>query len=342
MRKITIADVAKKSGVSTGTVSAVINGKNSVKPQTRDRVLSIMKELNFRPMGRARNLKQVDQEKSIGLIIKDLNNPFYTSVAMGVKEYANEKGYVLFITSTQNNHEYEEKFSQLYTMKDIKGAIIASVLEGNAEIEHLFKLKRINYPFVLLENVKGINANVVSIDNIKAIKTAVKYLIDSGHTNIVHFAGPQNASHTHERIEGFRQAFSESRLIYHKELIVTAGAHFEEGYEKCIEYFTSKSHDEYPTAIVCFNDLQALGILAALSHLNIRVPDDISVVGNDDIYFAKMYPIPLTTIRAPMHELGKKAAEILINAIESETAVDIQKVIFDAEFIVRESTKVLN
>jgi DNA-binding LacI/PurR family transcriptional regulator len=215
-------------------------------------------------------------------------------------------------------------------------------VEGTAEIEHLFKLKMINYPFVLLEDVKGIQANVVAIDNKKAIERAVKYLIDSGHTKIVHFAGPPQSSHTQERMEGFRYAFSESTLVFHKDMIISVGSHFEECYDKTLEYFKNRNRDNYPTAIVCFNDQQALAVMLVLKELNIRVPDDISIIGNDDIYYAKMYPIPLTTIRAPQQEIGIMAAEILIRNIESSTIIPIERVILETEFIVRQSSKVLN
>jgi DNA-binding LacI/PurR family transcriptional regulator len=342
MKKITIEDVAKRAGVSKGTVSAVINAKNTVKSATRDHILAIMKELNFRPKGVARNLKNGNQEKTIGIIIKDLNYPFYTSIATGAREYANSKGYSVFVTTSENDHECEKKFSHLFTAKDIKGTIIAPIVEGTAEIEHLFKLKMINYPFVLLEDVKGIQANVVAIDNIKAIKKAVKYLIQSGHTKIVHFAGPQQSSHTQERIEGFRHAFSESTLVFNKEMIVSVGSHYEESFAKTVEYFKNKNQEDYPTAIVCFNDQQALAVMSALKSINIAVPDDISIVGNDDIYYAKIYPVPLTTIRAPQEEIGRRAAEILIRNIESSTLLTNERVVLETEFIIRESTKVLN
>lgn len=342
MKKVTIVDVAKKAGVSKGTVSAVINAKNSVKPATRDRILSVMKELNFRPKGVARNLKNGAQDKSIGIIIKDLNYPFYTSIAYGAKLYANTKGYSVIITSSENDHESEKKFSHLFSTKDIKGTIIAPIVEGASEIEHLFKLKMINYPFVLLEDVKGIQANVVAIDNLKAIKKAVKYLIDSGHTKIVHFAGPMQSSHTQERIEGFRHAFSESPLVFSKEMIVPIGSLYEESFAGTIAYFKHKKREDYPTAIVCFNDQQALAVMTALQQLNIRVPDDISIVGNDDIYYAQIYPVPLTTIRAPMQEIGRRAAEILIRNIESSSLLPPEKVVLPTEFIIRKSTKALN
>lgn len=342
MKKVTIVDVAKRAGVSKGTVSAVINAKNTVRPGTRDHILEVMKELNFRPKGVARILKNGNQFKSIGIIIKDLNYPFYTSIATGVKEYANSKGYSVVVTSSENDHECEKKFSHLFSTKDIKGTIIAPIVEGTSEIEHLFKLKMINYPFVLLEDVKGIQANVVAIDNSRAIKKAVKYLIESGHSKIVHFAGPPQSSHTQERIEGFRHAFSESPLIFHKDMIVSVGSVYEESFGKTIHYFEGRKREDYPTAIVCFNDQQALGVMMALRELNIRVPEDISIIGNDDIYYARIYPVPLTTIKAPQHEIGRKAAEILIRNIESHKLLPVEKVVLDTEFVIRESSKVLN
>jgi len=341
MKRMTIVDVANKAGVSKGTVSAVINGKNSVKPETREHILSIMKEMNYRPKDVARNLKNGNHDKSIGIIIKDLNYPFYTSIATGVKEYANNNCYSVFITSSENDHESEKRFSHLFSTKSVKGTIIAPIVEGTAEIEHLFKLKMINYPFVLLEDVKGIQANVVAIDNLKAIKKAVKYLMESGHTKIVHFAGPPQSSHTQERIEGFRHAFSESPLVFSKNMIVSVGSNYEDSFTRTIDYFKHLNRADYPTAIVCFNDQQALGVMMALRELEIKVPDDISIVGNDDIYYAKIYPVPLTTIRAPQHEIGTKAAEILIKNIESPTQLPVERVVLDTEFIVRASTKVL-
>ncbi len=341
MKKITIEDVAKRAGVTKGTVSAVINSRNVVKPETRDSVLNSMRELNFRPKGVARNLKNGNQYKSIGIIIKDLNYPFYTSIATGVKEYANSKGYSVIVASSENEHKSEQNFSHLFSAKDVKGAIIAPIVEGKSERENLFKLKMINYPFVLLEDVKGIQANIVAIDNIKAMKKAVKYLIETGHTKIIHFAGPQQSTHTQERIDGFRHAFSESPLVFSKDMIVSVGSKYEISFQKTIEYFQNKKRKDYPTAIVCFNDQQALGVMNALIKLKIKIPDEISIIGNDDIYYANIYPVPLTSIRAPQNEIGKKAAEILIKNIESSKILPIEKIYLKTEFILRQSSKIL-
>ncbi len=341
MKKITIEDVAKRAGVSKGTVSAVMNARTTVKTETRDHVLEVMKELHFRPQGIARNLRSGYQDKCIGIIIKDVNYPFYTAIATGVRDYANSRGYSLLITSSENNHQSEKRFSQLFAAKDIKGAIIAPLVDGTAEIEHLFKLKMINYPFVLLEDVRGIQANVVTIDNSNAIKKAVKYLMDCGHSRIVHFAGPPSSSHTEERIEGFRHAFSESTLAFKEDMIVSIGSRQEESYGNTLDYFRKRPRNKYPTAIVCFNDQQALAILTALKELNIRVPDDISIIGNDDISYAKIYPVPLTTIRAPQREIGQRAAELLIRNIESSKLLPVERVVLETELIARESTRAI-
>lgn len=342
MKIITIADVAKRAGVSKSTVSCVINAKKNVKPITRNHVLNVMKELHFRPKGIARNLKNKVSAKSIGIIIKDLQYPFYYSIAHGAKQYAKSKGYSLFIVSSDDEQVEEQNLSHLFSLLGIQGAIIAPIIEEDTEIEHLLNLKMLNYPFVLLGDVNGIQANVVAIDNNKAISRVVKYLFDSGHKKIVHFAGATNASHTQERIDAFKKAFSERELVYSENMVVSIGSFYEESFSNSMKYFKITKKKDFPTAIICFNDMQALAVMAVLGELNINVPKDISIIGNDDISYADIYKIPLSTIRAPQHEIGKRAAEILIKNIESQTILAIEKVLLDTELIIRESSRVLN
>lgn len=339
MKKITLKDVAIKAGVSEGTVSAVINMRHTVNKKTRDNVFNAMKALNYKPKVFTKVKKINSTEKCIGLIIKDINYPFYTAIASGMKEYANKKGYSVIISSSMNNHESEKQLSNLFLSKGIKGIVIAPIVEGDAEIEHLFKLKMINFPFVLLEDVQGIHANVVTIDNMSSIKKAVDYLIENGHSRIVHFAGPTSSTHSIERIEGFRLAFSEHSQVFKKEMVVEMGSDHEICFSKTKKYFKSLKKSEYPTAIVCFNDLQALAVILALKELEIKVPDEVSVIGNDDIYYAQIYPVPLTTMRAPQINIGIKAAEILIENIESSTEIPNYHVDFDSDLIIRDSTK---
>jgi LacI family transcriptional regulator len=340
-RKITISDVAKRAKVSKGTVSAVINGKTNVKSSTRDHILEVMKEMNYRPKGTARNLRGEQADKSIGLILKDINYPFYTAIAAGAKEYARSKGYDVVVASSDDDVENEKRLTRLFAAKDIKGVIIAPVVAGTAEFEHLFMLKMVNYPFVLLEDVQGIQANVVAIDNIRAVKRAVKHLIENGHKRIVHFAGPHQSSHTLERIEGFRYAFSESPLVFRADNIIYVGSHYDDAYQNTHKFFSGLKREDYPTAIVCFNDHQALAVMTALGELQIKIPEEISLVGIDDIYYAQVYPVPLTTIRAPQREIGMRSAEILIRNIESTHLLPVERDVLETEFIIRESTRSL-
>jgi DNA-binding LacI/PurR family transcriptional regulator len=124
-------------------------------------------------------------------------------------------------------------------------------------------------------------------------------------------------------------------------MIVHVGSNYDEAFRKTKDYFKNKNKKDYPTAIVCFNDMQALAVMAVLKELDIKIPEDISIIGNDDIYYAKIYPVPLTTISAPQHEIGKKAAEILIRNIEAPKLIPVERVVFETEFVIRESTKVL-
>ena len=342
IKNITIRDVAEKAGVSTRTVSKVLNAKTNVKPETRDRIIKVMRESRLRPIRVVRNYRKGIMGKSIGIIIKDLDYPFYLTIASGAREYANGKGYTVIISSSEDNHESEKKLSYLFSTNNIDGMIIAPALEETTEIEHLFKLKMFNYPFVLLEDIKGIQANTVAIDNVNGVKQAVKYLIKNGHTKIVYFTGLPQSSQFQERIEGFRHAFSESTLVFNNEMIVPIGSHYDESFSNTIKYFKNKKKKKYPSAIVCFNDNQALAVIDALKEMKIKVPDDISIIGNDDVYYAKKYPLPLTTIRTPLNEMGMKAAEILIRNIESPKILPNERVIFETEFIIRESTKSLS
>ena len=341
-RRVTIKDVAKKAGVSIGTVSAVINNRPSVRSHTRNLVLDTMKHLNFRPRGQAQTLKRQYTEKCIGLIVRKIDHPFYSALATGVKHFANKNGYLVYIASSESQPESEQDIARSFVSKGVSGAIIAPALDGTVEIDHLFRLKMINFPFVMLEDIQGIQVNVVSINNSEAITEAVNYLIDCGHTNIIHFTGPDNDSHTFERINFFRQVFSETHLVLRRDAIVPCGGDFIDGYRSGIDYFHNIAKKKLPIAVICFNDMVAFGLISALKELKLRIPDQVAVIGIDDIDFARHWTPSLTTIGTSLLEMGEKAAEMLISIIESETTPPIKKIDLRAKLIIRETTCVLN
>lgn len=337
MSNVTIHDVASRAGVSIGTVSAVINRKSSVGRETRRKVQEAISELNYRPSAAARRRLQPSSEKSIGLVIKEVQNPYFADIIIGVQQAAKDHGYGVLVVSSERTYDLEQQLVELLVAKDVEGLIINPLLDEESDLSHLFELKRRNIPLVLLESVRGIQASMVDVDNVAASKGAVMYLIDRGHKRIVHFAGPRYSMHSDERIEGVRRAFSSQRLVFDDHDIVHAGARLEDGYRAGLEFFRDRNEDR-PTAVTCYNDLVALGLIRALGELDLRVPEDVSVIGYDDIEMASYASLPLTTVRVPKREMGQQAAEILIRHIEALDAGHVEKHCLDAELIERRST----
>jgi len=224
--------------------------------------------------------------------------------------------------------------------QEIDGLIITPIMNDDADLSHIFELKRHNVPFVLLEDVRGIRASLVDVDNVKASAEAVSYLIRSGHSRIVHFAGPEYSKHSEERAEGMRRAFSESHLVYDESVIVRAGDSPEDGYRTGLEYFGARRGD-HPTAVTCYNDLVAVGLLRALRELGIGVPEEVSVIGFDDLRILDFFPIRLTSVHVPKYEMGRRAAEILIRQMESKQELSAEKVALEAKLMIRDSTRAL-
>jgi LacI family transcriptional regulator len=337
--RATITDVAREAGVSKATVSAVLNDAGSVKDTTRARVLEAIERLNYRPSQHAGHVR-TREGKSLGIIVKEIDNPYYAEVVLGARSRAEENGYSLVILSSEGDYGAERRAVELLRAKHIDGLIATPVLDEQADLSHFFELKRHNFPFVLLEAVRGVLASLVDIDNADASRRAVEHLIALGHTRIVHFAGPGYSMHTHERIDGVRRACSASRLIFSDDDIIPAGAHLEGGYRAGLACF--KEGDGVrgrPTAVTCYNDLVAVGLCRALRELGLRVPEDVSVVGFDDIPLAEFLHVPLTTMRVPKFRMGQVAADLLITHVESRTVVTVQKAYLEAQLVVRGSTR---
>jgi LacI family transcriptional regulator/LacI family repressor for deo operon, udp, cdd, tsx, nupC, and nupG len=223
----------------------------------------------------------------------------------------------------------------------VDGLIINPLQDDEMDLSHLFEIRRRNIPLVMLESIRGLQASMVDVDNVAASRAAVEHLISGGHTRIIHFSGPPYSMHSDERIEGVRRAFSAQHLAFKDDDVVHVGARLEDGYAVGLEYFRDLSESERPTAVTCYNDLVAIGLIRALTELGLKVPDDISIIGYDDIDMATYGPIPLTTVRVPKKEMGRRSAQILIQHVEAHDAGTIEKVFLEPKMIVRESTRVI-
>jgi len=336
-KRPTISDVAQQAGVSKATVSAVLNDKGTVNQSTRDRVLEVITRLNYRPSSLARRTG-ADRAKSIGLLIKESHNPFYAEIITAARRRANADGYTLLVASSEGEYDSERRIFELLRAKDVDGILVNPVFDENADLSPLFELKRRNFPLVLLEEIKGVRASLVDIDNVNATRLAAKHLIDLGHTRIAHFAGPHYSIQSEQRAAGLRRAFSESSLMFRDQMVVRAGARLEDGYRTGLEFFRTVPIEDRPTAVICFNDLVAIGLLRALRELNLAVPGEVSVVGHDDIDLLSYLPLGLTTVHIPKRAMAEVATDLLIRHIESREPLAPRRVVVDARLVVREST----
>ena len=222
-KRATITDVANHAGVSKATVSTVINASGPVRDATRDRVVAAVELLDYRPgapslrgAARARGSAAARMPRSLGLLIKEADNPYYAAIVAGARATADAHGYTLLVASSEGGYDAERRAVELLHAYEVDGLMVTPVLDQDADLSHLFELKRRQYPFVLLEDVRGVPASLVDVDNGQAACTAAEHLIALGHTRIVHFAGPAYSSHTLERLNGVRRACSASAPDLHR------------------------------------------------------------------------------------------------------------------------------
>ncbi|MFW6377867.1 MAG: LacI family DNA-binding transcriptional regulator [Bacillota bacterium] len=307
---ITIKDIAKKSGVSVTTVSRVLNEKPDVNDQTRAKVLKIIEESNYRPNGMARSLV-INQTYSIGLIIPDINNPYFPEVARGVEDQAQDSSYSVIFSSTDNKLEREKDVIDLMLHKRVDGLIVSLSLANRSILE---RLEAKNIPVVQLDRkIPDSIYPAVMIDNQRSAYKAVQFLIDQGYSNIAHITGDLKTVPGQEREDGYRKAILDNSLRFDEDLIIEGDFSKKSGYKAMVKMI---DEGNLPEAIFAANDLMAIGVLEVCRERNIKVPEDLVIIGHDDISIANLVYPSLTTMAQPKYKLGKKASQLLIDLIE--------------------------
>ena len=344
LKRSTITDVAAHAGVSKATVSAVLNASGAVRGATRERVLAAIETLDYRPAAGAgaaapRAGSPRRGARALGLLIKESDNPYYAGVVAGARAVADAAGYTLLVTSSEGDYGAERRAVELLHSKEVDGLIVTPVLDEFADLSHYFNLKRRDFPFVLLEEVRGLPASLVDVDNVQAACAATSHLVGLGHTRLVHFAGPRYSLHTLERLHGVRRACSGAALVFTDAHVLAAGAHLDDGYRAALAYFGACAPEERATGVTCYNDLVAVGVCRALGELGLSVPGDVSVVGFDDVPIAQYLSVPLTTVRVPQEEMGRLAAELLVAQIRGGPPERPVRQFLDAPLVVRASTR---
>jgi LacI family transcriptional regulator len=327
----TIKDIAQEAGVSYATVSRALNNKYGVKPDTRKRIMALARARGYTPNAIARGLVK-KETYSIGLIIPDISNPFFPQVASGVEDAAKERGYSVFLCNTNYESEREAHYLTLLVEKRVDGIILASGFQsGEASVSAsagAIPVVSLCARFDTLQN------SFVVIDNERGGFLATRHLIEQGYESIG-FIGTQSDGFSEgQRFKGYRLALEKFNLPYEKRYIFAGDLKRETGYKIIHRIIAS---GDYPRALFVENDLMALGVIQGIKEAGLKVPEDIAVVGFDDIAFASFPEIGLTTVRQPKYEMGKLAATLLLDTITEETATP-KKYILEPELIVRTSS----
>ena len=329
---LTIRDIARESGVSISTVSRVINNKSRVNEKTRKRVLEVVKEFRYEPNNIARSLVK-NKTNTIGVILEEILNPFFSEIAKGIAETLKKRNYTMLLTDSNFEEEVELELTRTLLRNKVDGIIIALM---NDKSKALDLIKRRNIPFFSI-NCRAVKEKFdwVATDNFKGGYIATKYLIDLGHTKIMHIKGT-NDQPSLDKYRGFRRAILDSNLNLSNQIIVSGKVKTsKDGKELIKKYIDKKGISSLPTAIFAVNDDTALGVLEILSKEGLKIPEDLSIIGYDDIYTAEY--IGLTTVRQEKYKMGEIAAIELLKKLEGDEKDIIKEVSIEPKLIIRRS-----
>lgn len=309
--KVTIYDVAREANVSIATVSKVINNTGRIGEKTKRKVEEVMKRLDYQPNMMASALMG-KQTKTIGLLIPDLANPFFSELARSIEDRAHEFGYNLVICSTDYLPEKENKYLNLLKRKNVDGFILASGFENLEKVEEMVKEQ---VPVAIVaRDFPMFSINTVALDDFMGGYLAASHLMKLGHQKIAVIA--RDVWSNRERLRGFKQALEEKNIEFMGNFEYIDGpSHVDPGKKMALNYLTG---DDVPTAIFACNDLLATGAIQAVKELGKSVPDDVSIMGFDNTLIATIVEPPLTTIAQPIQNMGKEVLDLIVSMINGE------------------------
>ncbi|MFW6381090.1 MAG: LacI family DNA-binding transcriptional regulator [Bacillota bacterium] len=330
---LTIKDVAEKAGVSYATVSRALNNHPEVNEKTRKRILEIAQDMGYQPNAIAQGLVK-SETRTIGLLIPDITNPFFPEVARGVEEAAEKAGYSIFLCNTNWNSERESKYINVLLQKQVDGVIIAPSSESPA---HLQKLMESNTKTVFVSRIiRQLNTTSIIIDNVSGAVMAMEHLLQEGHKRIGFISGPLDISANKDRLRGYREALESNGIEIDDVLIKEGDFKRESGHFLMHDLLAL---EEKPTAIFAANDLLALGAIRAIREEGYQIPEEVAVVGFDDIEFASLPEIQLSTVSQPKYDLGKLAFEVLCDQIKGGDSYKAgRKILLDPELKIRRTS----
>jgi len=304
-KRVRIREVAERAGVSTGTVSNVLNHPHSVSDATREHILKVMDELNFVRDASARQLR-VGESQTVGVIVRDIANPFYMELARGIEDRLVQDNCIMMVCSSDDDPEREARSIRLFAEQGVRGTLITPFKDTSDQIE---RLEALHIPMVLLDSLSD-KAPSVSVDHVSGAEQAVRHLLEQGHRRIGFINGPMRLRPCRERAAGAAKAIEEYGL--NPDILVSTTVNLMNADSGC-EAMSALLDQNPITAVFCVNDFVAMGAMRAIRARGLTVPSDVAIVGYDDIVFAREMMVPLTSVRQPMHELGWTGVEMLLH-----------------------------
>jgi DNA-binding LacI/PurR family transcriptional regulator len=326
-----IKDVARVAGVSTATVSHVINNTRAVSEETRERVMRAIESCDYYPNSHARSLAS-GRSHTLGLLVSDISNPFFPELVKSIETVAFEKGYDIILSNTDYNDERTLNYVRRFIERKVAGV---ALMTSELDRELIDDLARCHVPVVFLDiGSAGVCMSNLLVDYGAGIEEAIRHLVSLGHRNIAYVGGPARLRSAAKRLEAFRQSMNCQLPGVSSPLIYEADFRMEGGRRAARELLNSS---ELPTAVVVANDMMALGVMQECRERGLHVPNDISIVGFDDIAFAALSNPPLTTIRLPREELGRKAVDALLATIGDSDRQGVE-INIPTHLVLRDST----
>jgi DNA-binding LacI/PurR family transcriptional regulator len=329
-RQPSIKDIARLARVSHPTVSRALQNSPLVSVKTAAKIRRIAEDAGYRASAAARGLV-TRKTRTIGLVVTTVNDPFASEVAFGIEQAAIDHGYSVFLANSNADPERERRMVQAFAEQRVDGIVVTSSRVGESYLPLLADLMA---PMVLVnDQYPGEFVHCVMIENIAGMRAATNHLIVLGHRRIAYIGDRSGYQSDTERLAGYKEALANAGIEFDPKLAVKGDGRPEEAMGAVKQLFALH---EPPTAICCYNDMTALGAMHALSGRGLRVPDDVSVTGFDDLFFASYLAPPLTTVRQPMRQMGQMAIENLLKLMSGEDSVTQIRV--EAELILRGST----
>lgn len=327
----TIYDVARLAGVSTATVSRALNGTGQIAPRTRAKIEAVVEQLGYRPNTIARSLV-TKSTQTIALLLPDITNPFYAALVSGIQQTALSHGHTMLLCTTESDPEREEHYLRVLRAKQVDGALVDGLVLPS---DRIARFVEDGFPIVCLDrDIDSRSIPLVQVDNRLGGRLATEHLLTLGHAQVAHVMGARELGISDERLAGYRDALAAAGIEADSRL-VEEGRFTEEGGHEAGRTLLELNPDV--TAIFAANDLSALGVLNAVAETGRRVPEDVAVVGFDDLRLAAFTSPSLTTIRQPAVEIARLATEILIGLTRGEQ-VEQMRHLLEPELVVRAST----